>query len=258
MIYHKYNDCFNDVETIVRNNYETVENENDVLVLGWNVKQPVSVLRQYFPNRRIIIYQLEQLVVGNHWSTEHIVNSMVGADEIWDYDMNNISILAQYGIKAKFKPMVYTESLTKIQNNPNPDIDILFYGLMSTRRAEFFNILQNAQYFNINMVILHGIAGEALDEYISRSKIILNLHSYPAHRQEQVRMVYPVMNHKCVISESSEFNYFGNSIVEAPITSLIYTIGQYLSNNWWQEQAGNATERFKNISSSIKLVTNPT
>jgi len=254
MIYYKYNECFNDVELMTKHHYETDENEDDVLVLGWNVKQPVHVLRQMFPNKRIIIYQLEQLVVGNHWSTEHIVGTIRGADEIWDYDMNNIGLLKQYGIEAKFKPVLYTEELKHIDNSENPDIDVLFYGLLSPRRADFFQILQNAQYFNVNMMLIHGIAGEKLDEYISRSKIILNLHSYAAHRQEQVRMFYPVINNKCVISESSEFNYFGNSIVEVPMTSLIFTISQYIQYGWWKAQGESAAENFKKLSNNFKNV----
>jgi len=74
------------------------------------------------------------------------------------------------------------------------------------------------RFKKLSIMCLTGIDDSRLDEFISRSKIILNLQPYKLEdgedRQSQVRIYYPLINGKCVVSEKSKRNYFGNSILE--------------------------------------------
>ena len=135
-----------------------------------------------------------------------------------------------HGINAKFRPVKYTESLRKVTPVAEPDIDVLFYGSTTDHRNEFFKnfhgkfIAPNNDedymqiFMKLSTMCLSGIDDSRLDEFISRSKIILNLQPYKLEdgedRQSQVRIYYPLINGKCVVSEKSKRNYFGNSILE--------------------------------------------
>jgi hypothetical protein len=164
--------------------------------------------------------------VENHWwKTDAIIESLQGADEVWDYDLDNIEILKQHGIDAKFKPFLYTKALNTIVSNNEPEIDVLFYGTPTAYRGDFFEYFSKSfvhyegrtseLYQTMNIVNLYNISDHRLSEYIARSKIILNLNPYDGTTiQQQTRIFYPLSNGKCVMSQKSNRNYFGNCIVE--------------------------------------------
>ena len=52
------------------------------------------------------------------------------------------------------------------------------------------------------------------NDYIFKSKIVINLHYYDSCLQEQVRIFELLINNKVVISEKSLRNYFGNLVPE--------------------------------------------
>lgn len=67
----------------------------------------------------------------------------------------------------------------------------------------------------LKTVWINNIDGALLDEYIAKSKIILNINPYDgATRQQQSRIFYPLINEKCVVSQTSNRNYFGDNIYE--------------------------------------------
>ena len=50
-------------------------------------------------------------------------------------------------------------------------------------------------YNKIKFMFVYGVEGAELDEYIDRSKIILNIHAFgPYARQEQPRIFYLLIN----------------------------------------------------------------
>jgi hypothetical protein len=216
---------------MIDENYAAEENRETVLILGLYQLHTAKQLREMLniqPHIKMIAYQLEPLI-DNHISPPYTLEKMIdqvrGYDEVWDYDLENIEVLRKNGIEAKFKPPVYAESLNVIPNNENPDIDILFYGSPTFDRGNFFvNLTQGYVHYDeassltfstMNIVTLYNIQDSRLDDFISRSKIILNLcPSLKQTRQQQTRIFYPLINRKCVLSQKCPINYFGDSIIE--------------------------------------------
>lgn len=230
---------------MLEENYAHTETNNTMCVLGSYVHKPVEVLRQeFYPDcDKLIVYQLEPLVKDHWWRTEHIVNNIKNADEVWDYDLQNIEVLRSYGIDAKFKPPAYTNSLRRIQPAKEHDIDVLFYGSHTQYRQQFidnyFNksvIDPNDEVFSgMNLVWVYNISDRRLDDYIARSKIILNLNPYSGEtRQQQTRILYPLINNKCVVSQRSPINYFGDAICEFDdYTDLSGLLRNLISSGSW-------------------------
>jgi hypothetical protein len=100
------------------------------------------------------------------------------------------------------------------------------------------------------MIWAYGLDFDALDEYISRSKIILNLHmSEPYNRQEQIRMFYPLINGKCIISEKSQYNYYGDMIFEYDGTpALVNGIREVIDSGKWKSVVSESKSLFLNTS----------
>ena len=95
-------------------------------------------------------------------------------------------------------------------------------------------------------VIATGIRGQDLVNYIQRSKIILNLHAFDGvMRQEQVRMFTPVINNCCVVSEKSERNEFGMSIIETDSKNINVTLKTLIKTGNWASYAAAAGENYK-------------
>ena len=238
------------IKQMIEENYQTEENKNATVLLGCYLNNTVEQIRNIKKYEKIIVYQAEPLV-ENHWfSTDLILKNIEGADEVWDYDLQNIEFLKSKGIEAKFRPPAYTKGLAKIQNRANPDIDVLFYGSYTTHRTNLLTHLMYDQvvpsnlmeiYRNINIVWVHNISDERLDDYISRSKIILNLRPYKeANRQQQSRIYYPIINNKCVLSEKSDINYFGDSIQEfEDVGDLTNKLCNLLKDDNWRSRSIN-------------------
>lgn len=244
-----------------RENYETDEHENCVMVFGEYVLSPAEKLREHFckNNERLIIYQHEPILDKHLFDPNKILNHIKNADEVWDYDINNIKFLRQHGIDAKYKPPLFTKSLQKIKNLENPDIDVLFYGTLTEHRMKTLENIFTAGivdeslsdiYYSLNLVWLNGIDDHRLDEFISRSKIILNLNRYDSKSpQQQTRIFYALNNEKCVLSEECEINYYGNLIEQFTTDPnkdwrmhLAQRISELLHNDNWKRYSNNRYE----------------
>ena len=239
-----YYDHWMTLVSMVKENYEGDEHQDQSLIYGEYVKRPIKDILPLIPkknNQKIIVYQLEPLVKNHWWSIEQIVRNIRDADEVWDYDLENIEILKNYGIEAKYKPIAYSESLKKI-NSINPDIDLLFYGSFTDYRGQFINWFHNKTnsdlFYDFKFIWISGITGNTLDHFISRSKIILNLNPYSGDtRQQQTRIFYPLINEKCVVSQGSSINYFGDSILQFDdYDSLNRILLEQLKNEQWKNK----------------------
>lgn len=249
IIINEYNHYFDHVAKMLLEYYDTHDYNDTVFLLGVYCKTPMEYFRELYPGKKLIVYQLEQLFSGgfNWHDPKSIITNIKKADEIWDYDLLNITYLKWHEVIVdKFSPMRYTNSLYNPSiTNSNCDIDVLFYGFINERRFKILQTLQSAFYDKISIVWLYGIDYEHLDEYINRSKIILNLHiSEPYNRQEQVRMFYPIINGKCVVSETSQQNYLSNSIVESNTESLTQTISGIIESGVWGDIGTKARNSF--------------
>lgn len=229
--------------------------ENTTLLLGYNVFTIAefndTLATEKAAGNKVIAYQLEQLYDKSPWLLPHCIEFLRQCDEVWDYDLNNIQYLwGVFGIKSKLRPMLYSNALKTIVPTPYEkcDIDFLFYGSMNKARSDMLNYIQ--RYVGKNRVTyLDNAWGVELDEAISRSKVILNLHYYPVGRQEQVRMFYPVINGKCVLSEQSERNYLGKSILDVRAEDVPQVCDELVGSGAWRQMAESAPKTYTKLSS---------
>lgn len=124
------------------------------------------------------------------------------ADEVWDYEETNIQYLSGLGIEAKLhilKPYKNWDMYAPVEK----DIDFLFIGSLYDRRKAVIDFLK--EKYNV-VVTPDQMYGEALDDYILRSKVLLNIHG-TTHFQEQARMVKWLGAPCQIISERSVHNY---------------------------------------------------
>ena len=243
---------FNHVQAMLEYHYgNDPRYDNTVFVLGYNMLSSANSVRKWHPGKRIICYQLEQLYEGSPWARKQLKEVLAESDEVWDYDATNIEFMKKwYKVDAKLHPILWTPTLKTIKQIPNEekDIDVLFYGYMFERRGKLIFELQK-RFKNQKVIYdVYGIFGEILDELIARSKIILNCHSKSVARQEQVRMMYPVINNCCVVTEIDKPDYMGNSVIKSTIEAMPAEIERLLNTNDWRYWGSKASENYFEIS----------
>jgi len=203
--------CFTEVGFLLKHSLEALGvacdmNINDPardrinIIVGWHLLPGADLLAScnYIP------YQLEQLS-ESVWSAlpEPAKAVLRGAHDIWDYSEENVGFLRQRGLSARHVPVGYHESLEQIPRGVPKEIDVLFYGSGGERRQRVLNAI--AENPDIKVRALFGVYGKQRDDYISRSKIIINVHFYSAKIFEAVRVSYLLNNGCCIVSEASEF-----------------------------------------------------
>lgn len=202
---------------------------------------------------KVIIYQLEQLFRESYWVNPMAKERLQFADEIWEYDYENIGFVIDHmhiTTPIKFRPMLYSNAIKTIKHRvaAEKDIDILYYGGSNKYRASTLTYIQK-NIGNHKITFIQGVWGKELDDYIARAKIVLNIHFFPDNRQEQVRMFQLVSNGCCVVSEFSEGNHMGNSIINANIEDIPSICRELLRTGKW-EQFGKAAEfKYKELTS---------
>jgi hypothetical protein len=246
---HSVNIFYDHVEQMLLEHFDNEKYKDCVFLLGTYCREAVSKTKLLYPKKRIITYQLEQLMGGSNWhNIENTIKNLKSAEEIWDYDSLNVSYLKYFNIKVnKIVPMLYTQSLKRVPKNENPFFDVLFYGFMNQRRFNIFNKIQSELYSQIKLNWVYGSTD--IDKYIADSKIILNLHAFdPYNRQEQTRMFYPVINGKTVISEQSQYNNMQGCIIETSLDNLSKTLLLASTTSIWKDFGIQAEKNFISLS----------
>jgi len=243
---HELNQFFSHVTSMMLEHFDNPKYENTTFLLGTYILESVKEIKKKIPGQKIIVYQLEQLMAGSNWhEVKKTISNIDGADEIWDFDFLNSAFLAENGIKVnRLVPILHTNTLQKIEMKNEPYFDVLFYGYMNERRFKIFHSLQKILYNDIKLQWIYG--SFELDKYIQDSKTILNIHAFePYNRQEQVRMFYPIINSKTVISEISQLNNLSGSIIESSIDDLANTIKCVCRSDVWREFGKQAEINFR-------------
>lgn len=93
------------------------------------------------------------------------------------------------------------------------DIDILIYGTLTEYRMKVIDFLRQ-KYKVVTLTgdarksITDGIFGSVLDDYILRSKILLNIHSSEQNKEQECARMIKWLEAPCkIISERSTHNY---------------------------------------------------
>ena len=201
---------------------------NYPIVLGCNLIPSLGSVK--IPNTSIL-YNMEQIQVDSPWMTKDYL-ALLRSYEVWDYSKKNIAELENLGIKnVKFCGLGYVPEMTSIKSAKN-DIDILLYGSLNERRL---GILRKLRDMGVSIQVLFGVYGEQRDYYISRSKIVLNIHFYEAKVLEVVRVYYLLANRQFVISEQGNDQelerLFHGGVAFAPYENLVEECMKHLKED---------------------------
>lgn len=249
----------NDARMFVEH-YDKEDYKDSVFVLGTNVFQTFESFEKKYKDKRIIIWQTEQLFIEDDpnsqpfQSAEAIVQSLSKVNkskghEIWDIDFMNAEYLRLKGVTVdRIAPVRFCESLRELNTiHGSEEIDVLFFGNVNKRRAAIFNQLcYELFHHDVNVVFNFGMNLQIQKKYIEKSKIILNIHhTNQYNRQEQPRIFYSLINKKCVLSETSQHNYFGKAIVECDKSNISNSILNLLKDDNYIKQGNKGFEIFK-------------
>lgn len=169
-----------------------------------------------------IVVNSEQIYDQDPFEWNRNIFDWAGNFETWDYSPRNVAAFAQRGLPdVKLLKIGHQPQLTRIEKSAEPDIDVLFYGSMTDRRQVVFDQLRKR---GLNLVTLFAVYGAERDEFIARSKVVLNLHNHAAEIFEVVRVHYLLSNAVAVVSEmnasTSVDDYYADAVAGVPYESL--------------------------------------
>ena len=167
------------------------------IYLGWMNMRELGI--QPIPGS--IIYNQEYLVVRRppYADLAEQLANLAKTCQIWDYcEANQSYMRSTFAMRSTFVPMCYTPNLQRIHTAPRQGIDVLFYGAISPRRQHTLDELRAA---GINVQSLWHVWGRERDAVIARSKLVLNVHYWPSHPFEEVRVSYLLNNSIAVLAE---------------------------------------------------------
>lgn len=171
-----------------------------------------------------VIVNAEPLTSVDAAVRERILTWAEAGLEIWDYSRANIEILGQIGGRpAKYLQLGYQKELDRIGTAPQQDIDVLFYGSMNERRAA---ILDGLRARGLAVKRLFNVYGRERDEWIARSKTVINMHFFEAQIFEVVRVFYLLSNGVPVVGEvngqtTQIEDRFIDGVIAAPYGDLV-------------------------------------
>jgi hypothetical protein len=147
-----------------------------------------------------IVYNFEQ---GKGWKPEDIrpqIRTAAQRFHIWDYSAANADVWKSLGAeKLKVVPVGFAPILKRIPKPLAQDIDVLIYGRSGQDRLEAFHFLAES---GLTTVFVCGLYGNARDELIARSKLVLNINLYGKSKTfEIVRVSYLIANAKAVVAD---------------------------------------------------------
>ena len=166
------------------------------IIIGCHLADPSFVSR--LPDSTVVV-NTEQIYAEDRFGWNDIIFTWVRHFETWDYSPQNIAAFEQLGVgKARLLEIGHQPQLNRIPKSADQDIDVLFYGSITDKRQAIFDQLRSE---GLELVTLFGVYGKERDEYISRSKVVLNLHNHAAEIFEVVRVHYLLSNAVAVVSE---------------------------------------------------------
>lgn len=179
-----------------------------------------------------VLYQAEQL--RPEIIDRHEMGDLLLSRTVWDYSVHNVRFLVEYGCpRAALVPLGFAEHMRRIVAQ-EPDIDVLFYGLVNPRRQAILDALRTTDLRVEIYDSTNPVWGEERDALIARSKIVLNIHYYEARIFEAFRVVYPLVNSRCVVSEDGldpVEGLYRDAAVFCPYDALVETCLRYAHDN---------------------------
>jgi SAM-dependent methyltransferase len=177
----------------------------------------------------VIIYNTEH--VASAFMTEAYME-LLRRQPVWDYSADNASALEVRLGKAVLHVLIgYVPELTRIPPRPDEDIDVLFYGLMNSRRQLVLDRLVAA---GLTVEKAFGVYDAARDALIARAKLVLNIHFYEPGHFEAPRVCYLLANRKAVVTEHNRGETIdadlASGLAAVPYESLVDTVLSLIRN----------------------------
>jgi hypothetical protein len=148
-----------------------------------------------------IIYNLEDVARVPLPQRKPSLTYVARRFRVWEFCESNLAAWREHQplYPPVYVPIGYAPTLTRIPAQANPQIDALFYGYPAPPRME---ILRHMCQYGIRLVFACGLYGQARDDLISHSKIVLNLNKNTEGRIfEIIRISYLLANAKPVVSD---------------------------------------------------------
>tara|TARA_Y100000741_G_scaffold343858_1_gene307990 strand:- start:240 stop:1091 length:852 start_codon:yes stop_codon:yes gene_type:complete len=159
-----------------------------------------------------IIFNTEQIESINEiWKRRILLLASKGII-FWDYSNHNLDLLlTKLNVKGRLFEIGFQKNLQRIKMNDNKEVDVLFYGSLNNRREKIINSLLKK---NVKVKCLFGVYGKDRDDWIGKSKIVLNLHYYESKIFEIVRIFYLLTNAIPIVSEVDENTKLNNNYLK--------------------------------------------
>lgn len=148
-----------------------------------------------------IIFNLEQANRESKWcNKDYLVH--LHDFPVWDYSRENVRLLREMGVEdVTHVPLGYVPEMTRLDSAFPPDVDMLFYGLVTDRRDA---ILRAAVGRGLRLLASQDAFGDLRDTLLAHTRAVLNIHQFLPARLEVVRLGYVWANKKAVLSERRE------------------------------------------------------
>ena len=179
-----------------------------------------------------VILNTEQLTgVGEKWR-DQLTGWFQSGLEVWDYSPANIDVIKALGVEnVRYLPIGYQKELQRIDITAEQDVDVLFYGSVNERRREIFNEIEAR---GLKLQVLMGVYGKDRDQWIARSKVVLNHHYYESQIFEIVRVSYLLTNAKAVVAEVNPETViddrFRKGVVDVPYAGLVDAVSDLVAD----------------------------
>lgn len=157
--------------------------------------------------RRYIAYNTESLISRRG---PKIISLLESAQEVFDFSPNNIKVLNSRNINAALLPIAYSVSYEKQYRDSTQscekDIDVLYYGVSTPRRAAIIKKLRSAG-LSVHWLGEQGDHdyGHLRDQLIARARIVVSMcKEEPAiyNTNDFSRISYLVANKAFIVSEA--------------------------------------------------------
>jgi hypothetical protein len=184
--------------------YDVTISENQIdgarvnIVLGAQMLADTELRR--LPDATIV-YNFEQIGGASPADLRPEIRTVVERFRIWEYSQGNMATWEKLGSARGIVhvPVGWAPVLKRIRKPPRQDIDALIYGTPGRLRLEVFH---NLCHYGMKCLFVCGMYGEARDELIARSKLVLNLNVNDRSRIfEIVRVSYLLSNSKAVVAD---------------------------------------------------------
>lgn len=154
--------------------------------------------------RNTMIYNMELMGdVSNGLVNKNYVD-LIKEFIVLDYGNVNMEFWRRNNAQRVIEvPIGYDPALERMPAREVKDIDVLFMGSMSQRRL---NVIQKIADRGYKVVHAFGIYGDYLDELISRTKLVMNIHFFEVGGIETLRLSYLWANKVPVICECKLLN----------------------------------------------------